>query len=211
MSQSSRVPGLWVKLQGAGTPGNVLASVISFSGNDLRTANAIQAEPVPLDGRVQANTAGIQANQQQIQAKRQVIRTNRQNVEENRQSLQHFNQRFSDLSDYDVKSTSFVYFAVSSVLTPQARNELLRITNEARRSKTIWLTWLGYTDFSAPAPLNQDLRMRRAQFVNCTPGRDWRSPFDPRANRRAMDETRLAAVNCSPQGRAENRRAETEF
>jgi hypothetical protein len=95
MSQSSLVPGLWVKLQGVGSsPGDVRAAVISFSGRDLWIANAIHAGVVPLEGRAKANTAGIQANQEQIQANRQEIRTNRQDIEQNRQSLQQCNQRF---------------------------------------------------------------------------------------------------------------------
>jgi outer membrane protein OmpA-like peptidoglycan-associated protein len=53
-----------------------------------------------------------------------------------RQSLLEFNRRFSDLGDYDVKSTSFVDFAVgSSALTPDAKNELLMIANDARSLK----------------------------------------------------------------------------
>lgn len=210
MSQSSLVPGLWVKLQGVGSaPGNVLASVITFSGNDLRTANAIQAGLVPLEGRVQANTAGIQANQEQIQQNRQEISANRQNVEENRQSLQQFNQRFSDLGDYDVKSTSFVYFAVgSSVLTPQARNELLRIANDARSIQGYLIQVKGYTDSSGPAVMNQDLSMRRAQSVIAFLEETANIPLTHVLTPGAMGETRPAAPNGSPQGRAENRRAE---
>jgi len=210
MTRASLVPGLWVKLQGVGSaPGSVLASVISFSGNDLRTANAIQAGLIPLEGRVQANTAGIQANQEQSQANRQDIGINRQNVEQNRQSLQGLDQRFSELGDYDVKSTSFVYFAVgSSVLTPQARNELLKIANDARSVKGYLIQVKGYTDSSGPAAMNQDLSMRRAQSVIAFLEETGNVPLTHVLTPGALGETRPAAPNGSSQGRAENRRAE---
>jgi outer membrane protein OmpA-like peptidoglycan-associated protein len=210
MPQSSLVPGLWVKLQGAGSaPGNVFASVISFSGNDLRTANAIQAGLVPLEGRVQANTAGIQANEERIQANRQETRTNQQHVEENRQNLQQFNQRLSGLGDYDVKSTSFVYFTVgSSVLTPQARNELLKIANDARSVKGYLIQVKGYTDASGPPAINQDLSMRRALSVIAFLEETANVPLTHVLTPGAMGETRPVGPNGSPQGRAENRRAE---
>ena len=108
-----------------------------------------------------------------------------------------------------MKSTSFVYFAVgSSVLSPLARNELLKIANDARSVEGYLIQVKGYTGSSGPAAMNQDLSMRRAQSVIAFLEETANIPLTHVLTSGAMGETRPAAPNGGPQGRAENRRAE---
>jgi len=104
----------------------VLSSVIGhwFLGERFTDGEWPRTSTSEHDANARKIESGFQANRQQI-------RTHRQNLEENRQRLRQLRQRFSDLGEYDAKSTSFVHFAVgSSVLTPQARKELSEMAND---------------------------------------------------------------------------------
>lgn len=217
MSSSNLVPGLWVKVQGVGnSPGQVLAEQVSFSRNDLKTASAIQAGLMPLDARVQANQHQIQANalslqshQQQIQLNQQGIRSNQQDIRSNQQGVEQLNQRFSDLTDYEVRYTALVYFPVgSSALSAQDRNQLMQVAKNAMNLKGYLLEVRGYTDSSGHAAMNQDLSRRRADSVIAFLQQEGNVSLTHILAPGAMGESRPAASNESPQGRAENRRAE---
>jgi outer membrane protein OmpA-like peptidoglycan-associated protein len=210
MSSSNLVPGLWVKVQGVGnSPGQVLAEQVSFSRNDLRTASAIQAGLTPLDVRVQANQQQIQANALSIQSHQQQIQLNQQDIRSNQQGVQQLNQRFSDLSDYEVRYTALVYFPVgSSALSPQDRNQLIQVAKNALNLKGYLLEVRGYTDSSGHAAMNQDLSRRRADSVIAFLEQEGNVSLTHILAPGAMGEARPAASNESPQGRAENRRAE---
>lgn len=213
MPFSSLEPGLWIKVQGLGNEGGqVLATAISFTANDLRTANAIQAGLTTLESRVDDNQRQIQANLVNIQSTRQQVQSDQQEIRENQQNLQRFNQRFSDLSDYDVKSTYFVYFSVgSAVLSPQARSQLLIAANNARRLRGYLLQVKGYTDSAGHAAMNQDLSMRRAQSVIAFLEESGNVALTHVLTPGAMGESNPVASNESLRGRAENRRAEIKI
>ena len=213
MPLSSLLPGLWVKVEGVGnSPGHMLALTVSFSGNDLRTAKAIQGGLTPLETRVQANEQQIQTNVRNIQAHEERIQVNRQDISTNQQGLQQLTQRFSDLTDYDVRSTAFVYFPVgSSSLSPQARNELLQVASNAQRHKGYLIQVKAYTDSAGRASLNQDLSVRRAQSVIAFLEENGNIPLTNVLTPGAMGETYPLASNESSAGRAQNRRAEIKI
>ena len=220
MPTSSLVPGLWIKVQGVGnSPGHVLALQVSFSGNDLRTANAIQGGLTPVNAKlevheqqIQANVSNIQANQQHITANQQQIQDNRQNIRTNTYQVQKLNQRFVDLTEYEIRSTTFVYFPIgSSDLSTRARDELLQLASNARRLKTYVIQVKGYTDSAGRAATNQELSLRRAQSVIAFLEQNGDIPLTHVLTPGAMGETAPAASNESSQGRAENRRAEIKI
>jgi OOP family OmpA-OmpF porin len=220
MSSSNLVPGLWIKVQGVGNgPSHVLALQVSFSGNDLRTANAIQAGLTPLDTKVEANGQQIRANQQQIQtnllstqANRQQIQANQQDIRTNQEGVEQLNQRFADLTDYEVRSTAFVYFSTgSAALSSQARNQLMQVARNALKLKGYLLEVKGYTDSDGHPAMNQDLSMRRAESVVAFLQQYGSVPLTHVLTPGAMGETSPAASNETSQGRAENRRAEVKI
>ena len=212
MSSSNLVPGLWIKVQGVGnSPGQVLAQQVSFSHNDLRTANAIQAGLTPLDVRVQANQQQIQANSLGLQSHQQQIQLNQQDIRNNQQGVQQLNQRFSDLSDYEVRYTALIYFPTGSAsLSSQSRSQLMQVARNALKLKGYLLEVRGYTDSSGHPAMNQDLSMRRAESVVAFLQQDGNVALTHILAPGAMGETGPAAPNESPQGRAENRRAEVK-
>ncbi len=135
------MPGLRVEVKGHDNgQGKVIADDIKFTGDDLKTANAIQSGLVPTDQKlaatdkkVEANTQDIQDNkqqiqisQQQIQISQQQIQTSQQQIQTNQQEIQStqkqvegvqadaaaLSKRFGELADYDVKGETTVYFGI---------------------------------------------------------------------------------------------------
>src|SRR5262245_17454754 len=110
MAVTALVPGLSIKVEGTkNEKGDVAADKITFSAKDLKTAQEIQAGLKPTE-------AQVQSNQQQIEANKQGIQSNEQQIQANQQKIEETNKRFSDLSDYDVKQTAVVHFAVGSAV-----------------------------------------------------------------------------------------------
>jgi len=217
MLVSDLLPGLWIKVKGVGdSPGHILAESVTFSTDDLRTANAIQAGLTPLDARVQsnqhqiqANTQNIQANQQQIQTHEQQIQSNQQQAQANQQQIGETNQRISELADYSVKYTAAINFPVgSATLSPQAKSELTKLATDATTLKGYVVQIKGFTDSSGGIALNQGLSMRRAQSVIAYLEQSGNIPLTHVLTPGAMGESHPVSSNQTPEGRAENRRVE---
>jgi len=217
MPVSDLLPGLWIKVKGVGdSPGHILAESVTFSTDDLRTANAIQAGLTPLDARVQsnqhqiqANTQNIQANQQQIQTHEQQIQSNQQQAQANQQQIGETNQRISELADYSVKYTAAINFPVgSATLSPQAKSELTKLATDATTLKGYVVQIKGFTDSSGGIALNQGLSMRRAQSVIAYLEQSGNIPLTHVLTPGAMGESHPVSSNQTPEGRAENRRVE---
>jgi OOP family OmpA-OmpF porin len=212
MPVTDLVPGLWVKVQGVGNSLNhVLATQVSFSGKDLRTAKAIQAGLIPLDTKVQSHAQQIQTNAQDIQANHGEIQANRQNIQSNQQRTQQLDQRFSELAEYDVKYTAAVYFPVgSATLSPEGRNQLAELARNAQALKGYLIQVKGYTDSTGPVALNQELSIRRAQSVIAFLEERGSIPLTHVLTPGGMGESGPAASNKTSSGRSENRRVEVK-
>jgi outer membrane protein OmpA-like peptidoglycan-associated protein len=217
MPVSDLAPGLWIKVKGVGdSPGHILAESVSFSADDLRTAQAIQAGLTPLDVRVesnqhqiQTNLQSIQANQQQLQTQEQQIQANQQRAQVNQQQIGEANQRISELADYTVTYSVAVSFPVgSAILSTQARNELMRLAEDAVTLKGYVVQIKGFTDSSGGAALNQGLSMRRAQSVIAYLEQAGNIPLTHVLTPGAMGESHPVSSNLTVEGRAENRRVE---
>jgi len=219
VSISELLPGLWIKVKGVGdTPGHVLAESISLTSEDLRTARAIQAGLVPLDGKVQANQRATQENAQNIQANEQKIQSNKQEIEASQQQIQtnqhqinEASQRISELADYDLKYTTSINFAAgSATLSPSAKSQLLGLANDAGSLKGYVFQVKGYTDSSGSVAVNQALSMRRAQSVIAYLEQSGNIPLTHVLTPGAMGESHPMSSNETAEGRAENRRVEVK-
>ena len=219
VSISELLPGLWIKVKGVGdSPGHVLAESISLTNDDLRTARAIQAGLVPLDGKVQANDKATQENAQNIRASQQQIHANEQQIEAGQQQIQtnqheinETNQRISELADYDLKYAASINFAPASAeLSPSAKSQLMRIASDASSLKGYVLQVKGYTDASGSVAVNQALSMRRAQSVIAYLEQSGNIPLTHVLTPGAMGESHPTSSNETAEGRAENRRVEVK-
>jgi hypothetical protein len=77
MSFTALIPGLKISIDGIHDEQNqVVAKTITFSGDDLRAAEAIQAGLTPTQQAVEANQKNIAANKSEIAANREAMAAN---------------------------------------------------------------------------------------------------------------------------------------
>lgn len=212
MGFTALIPGLRVEVEGIGDAQNrIVAQTIKFNKDDLKTAQAIEAGLVPTQQSVQANKENIQANKEDIAANKVQIAANKQNIEESQQDIQDVNKRFSELSDYDTKSTVNVYFASGSTAIPaKDKDALTKLGSDAVALKGYLIQVKGYADSSGSAAMNQKLSMDRAQEVVAFLMQTCKVPPRHIVAPGAMGEADPAATNETAQGRQENRRVEVK-
>ena len=219
MSAAVLIPGLKVSVDGTTDDQNrIVATSITFNANDLQTAEMIQAGLHPTAQQVAANQQNIAANKQNIQTNQQnivtntqAIQTNQQQIEENIKDIETNEDRFSQLSEYDVKGDGVVNFAVgSSKISADGESKLSQLAQLASSLTGYIIEVKGYADSSGNAAMNQRLSEERAQEViayliqNCgVPVRHIVAPG-------AMGIAQPVASNETAAGRAENRRVEVK-
>jgi OmpA-OmpF porin, OOP family len=109
MSAAVLMPGLKVSVDGTSQDAtHVLAKSITFDGDDLQTAEMIQAGLNPTEQKVATNQQNIEANKQGVEANQQNIASNKASIDANAAET---SKRFSELSEYDTKDQLDVHFA----------------------------------------------------------------------------------------------------
>ena len=126
MSFAALIPGLKVTVEGShNEQSQLVAKKITFSGDDLKTAEAIQAGSVPTQQAVSTNQQNIEANKVEIASNREKIGNNEQAIAANQQDIKDVSQRFSDLTEFDTKGEATIYFASgSSKIAPKDQSAL---------------------------------------------------------------------------------------
>ena len=184
MANTVLIPGL--KVQVEGTPdseGRVVAETITVDGDDLETAEMIQAGLHPTKEQVAANTQDIQEN----------------------------TERFSQLNEFDVKAELTVNFDVgSTTISPQDQQKLKQLAQTATGLKGYIIEVKGFADSSGNASMNQQLSEDRAEAVVGYLIQQCNVPVRHIVAPGAMGEYQPAASNESKQGRAQNRRVEVK-
>jgi OOP family OmpA-OmpF porin len=216
------IPGLKVEVEGTSDgQGRVVAKTITTDGDDLETAEMIQAGLHPTAEQVTANRQAIETNQQNIGANKmqlagqqQSIETNQQNIAahqqqiaENIKDIEENTDRFTALSEYDVKGEATVNFNVgSSNVSAKDQEELKKLAQTATGLTGYIIEVMGYTDSSGSAAMNTKLSEDRAQAVINYLVQQGNVPVRHIVAPGAMGEYQPAATNETKAGRAENRR-----
>src|SRR5882672_9795744 len=123
MSSVVLIPGLKVDVDGTSDEqGRVVAKTITVDGDDLESAEMIQAGLHPTAEQVAANVQAIEANRggiaankvqlaahkENIETNQENISTNRQNIDKNLSNIEANTKRFTALSEYDLKGEATV-------------------------------------------------------------------------------------------------------
>jgi len=184
MANTVLIPGLKVDIDGVSDEqGRVIAKTITVDGDDLETAEMIQAGLHPTAQQVSANTQDIQEN----------------------------TERFSKLGEYDVRGQATVTFKVgSSEISPDGVEQLKRIGQTATGLTGYMIEVKGFADSSGNAQMNQKLSEERAEAVVAYLIQNCNVPVRHIVAPGAMGEYEPAASNESQQGRAQNRRVEVK-
>lgn len=219
MANTVLIPGLKVQVDGVSdAEGRVVAKTITVDGDDLETAEMIQAGLHPTADQVAANTRATENNRQNIAANRSDIGTNRQNIASNKQQIeqnandiQENTERFSRLSDYDVKGEATIKFDVgSSKLSPDDQQQLNSLAQNAIGLTGYLIEVKGFADSTGDAAMNEQLSEDRAEAVVGYLIQQRHVPVRRIVAPGAMGEYQPTASNESESGRAQNRRVEVK-
>lgn len=205
MSFTALIPGLKVTVEGVRDDQNrVVAKTITFSGDDLQTAEAIQAGFAPTQQVVKTNQENIEANKVQIAANRERIAASEQEIEE-------VSKRFSDLTEFDTKAELTVYFdSGSKKIAQKDKTALMDMSRQAVNLTGYIIQVKGFADSSGNAAMNQKLSMDRAQEVIAYLIQNCNVPVRRIVAPGAMGTADPVATNETTQGRAQNRRVEVK-
>jgi len=209
MSAAVLMPGLKVSVDGTSQDAtHVLAKSITFDGDDLQTAEMIQAGLSPTEQKVATNQQNIEVNKQGVEANQQNIASNKASIDTNAAET---SKRFSELSEYDIKDQLDVHFASGDAnISVADQDALKKLAHNAVNLTGYIIQVKGFAESSGNQAMNQKLSMDRAQNViafllqNCNvPVRHIIAPG-------AMGEVAPVASNETKAGRAENRRVEVK-
>jgi len=226
MSNVVLIPGLKVDVDGTSDDqGRVVAKTITVDGDDLETSEMIQSGLHPTAEQVATNVqhiAGnrenIAANKVQLAAQKESIDTNQQNISANKQqietnikNIEENTNRFTALSEYDVKGEATVKFNVgSSKISPQDQEVLKNLAQTATGLTGYIVEVMGYADATGSAAMNTKLSEDRAKAVITYLIQQGSVPMRHIVAPGAMGEYGSAAPNETKAGRAENRRVEVK-
>jgi OmpA-OmpF porin, OOP family len=226
MSDVVLIPGLKVEVDG--TPddaGRFTAKTITVDGDDLETAEMVQAGLHPTAEQVAANMGAIAATQQdiaankvQLAAHKENIETNQQNIgankqriEQNIKNIEENTNRFTALSEYDVKGEATVSFSVGSTdISAPHQEQLKMLAQNAVSLRGYIIEVTGFADATGNAAINTKLSEDRAKAVITFLMQQGNVPIRHIVAPGAMGEYGAAAPNETAVGRAQNRRVEVK-
>jgi len=180
MSMTALIPGLAVRVEGTyDDQHQLVAAKVSFKGDDLKRAQAIQA--------------GTQETQAQAQ--------------QNKEGIAAANARFDKLDDYTVVSEVVVYFANGkSKVDSKYTSQLLDLAQKAKSVDGYMVEVKGYSSTVGSATLNQKLSEDRANEVASILIQKGHIPLTRMLAPAAMGESQPVANDKTAEGQAQNRR-----
>ena len=226
MSDVVLIPGLKVDIEGTSDDtGRVVAKTITVDGDDLETAEMVQSGLHPTAEQVAANVQTLAAHKEQlaahneqlaaqkesVDANRQNISANKQQIQENIKDIEEHTNRFTALSEYEVKGEATAKFDVGSTkISAQDQEELKNLAQTATGLTGYIIEVTGYADSRGSAAMNTKLSENRAKAVITFLMQQGNVPVRHIVAPGAMGEYGSAAPNETKAGRAENRRVEVK-
>lgn len=222
MAVTALVPGLQVQVQGSYNAQNQLvADSVKFKGNDLKSAEDIQAGVAPTEqlamanqqqiqqseAQIQAQKLSLQQQQQQLTAEEQKTAANQAAVAANKAAIAADNNRFGELADYNILGEVTVYFGNgSTTIESQYKPQLLQLAQQAMGIKAYILQVQGYASKVGSAALNQRLSSERANNVTEFLEQQGNIPLTNMLAPGAMGTSQQVAPDSTAEGQAEDRR-----
>ncbi len=190
LGQDALLNGLPVKIKTVQWNNGLVATRVTFSDDDLETANMIRG-----------------GTQQQFAQQGAAIGENKAGVSANAAATEALRGRFGDIDQYNVKGTTNVYFGSGRWnLSPQARNDLCAAAEQAGAMDNALLLVVGYTDSTGSYEVNQALSEKRAgRVVNYLQQQCSWKPYRM-LTPTGMADSDPAADNSTAEGKAQNRR-----
>jgi outer membrane protein OmpA-like peptidoglycan-associated protein len=201
MSMAALIPGLAVKVEGTYNDQKQLeAKSVSFKGNDLEQAQAMQAGMHETKVQAQQNTAELEKQNAELKAQNQALQANKA-------AIDAATARFGQLDDYYIRDEVTVYFGNGDVkVDPKYNPQLLALADKAKTINGYMIEVKGYASAVGSAALNQKLSEERAGNVTNMLIQQGQVPLTRMLAPGAMGETNQVGDDKTEKGQAENRR-----
>jgi outer membrane protein OmpA-like peptidoglycan-associated protein len=225
------IPGLKIEVEGTTDDhGRIVAKTITTDGDDLETAEMIQAGLHPTAEQVAANVQAIEGNKQGVASNKAAIdalaashqqgtastkedlAAHQARIAANMADIDENTKRFALLSDYDIKGEATVNFRIgSSKVSPEDAEKVKALATTAEGLSGYIVEVIGYADATGSAEVNTRLSEARAKAVITLLVQQGNVPVRHIVAPGAMGEYGPAAPNETKAGRAENRRVEVKI
>jgi OOP family OmpA-OmpF porin len=215
MSMAALIPGLAVKVEGTYNDQNQLvAKSVSFKGDDLERAEAIEAGLHETKVQAQQNKEQAQQNKEELEkqnaelkSQNEALQQQQKQIAANKAAVDAAIARFGQLDDYYILDELTVYFAngkvtVDSKYTPQ----LLELAEKAKTINGFMIEVKGFASSVGSVTLNQQLSEDRADEVTKILVQQGHIPLTRMLAPGAMGESHQVGSDKTAEGQAENRR-----
>ena len=217
--------GLNVEVEGRGDGTNLIAEKVRFKEGDLEVARAVQANVTPVENRVgeaEARIGQVEQNSQRLSgqldelaavsnAARGGAKAAQQTADMAVAGVNATNERISALDDYQTNNSASILFRVSSaVLSPQAKQQLDQIAQQALQAKGYVLEVSGFASSDGSTEANRRLSQRRADTVIRYLVENHNIPLRRIITPYGYGESNAVADNSMRAGREQNRRVEVK-
>ncbi len=215
MSMAALTPGLKVKVEGTFDSQNrLVATKVTFKGNDLEQAEAIQAGVQPAKSQIQQTQQELEQQKVALQQQQQAMQQQQQETAKaqaetaaNKAAIEEANKRFGQLDDYNILDEVNVYFGNGKVaLDPQYKPQLLQLAEKAKGINGYMIQVKGYASSVGSVALNQQLSEDRADSVTEFLQQQGHVALTRMLAPGAMGESRQVGNDQTAEGQAQNRR-----
>ena len=215
MSMAALVPGLQVKVEGTYDNQNQLvASSVSFKGNDLEDAEKIQAGMHETKAQVQQNQAELEKHNAELKAQNEALQQQQAQLTEhqakiaaNKVAVDAAIARFGQLDDYYIFEELTVNFDNGKIkVDPKYNPQLAALADKAKTIDGYMIEVKGYASSVGSVTLNQKLSEDRANAVTNILVQQGHIPLTRMLAPGAMGESHQVGNDKTAEGQAENRR-----
>jgi outer membrane protein OmpA-like peptidoglycan-associated protein len=217
--------GLNLEVEGRGDGTNLVAEKIRFNDTDLRTARTVEANVTPVEnrvgeaegriGQVEQNSQRLSGQLDELAAVSNAARGGAKAAQETADAavagVSATNERISALDDYQVQNNTSILFRVgSAVLSPQSKQQLDQIAQQALQAKGYVLEVSGFASADGSTEANRRLSQRRADTVIRYLVENHNIPLRRIVTPYGYGEAQPVAENTTREGREQNRRVEVK-
>lgn len=215
MSMAALIPGLAVKVEGSYNDQNQLvASSVSFKGDDLQQAQAIQAgmhetkvQTAQNQAELEKQNAALKAQNEALQQQQAQLTEQQKKLAENKAAIAAATARFGQLDDYYIRDEVTVYFGNGKVtVDPKYIPQLTELANKAKDINGYMIEVKGFASAVGSQALNQKLSEDRASNVVNVLLQQGKVPLTRMLSPGAMGESEQVGSDKTKEGQAENRR-----
>ena len=215
MSMAALIPGLKVKVEGSyNDEKQLVATSVSFKGNDLQDAEKIEAGMHETKVQVQQNqeelekqNAALKAQNEALQQQQAKLTEHEAKIAANKAAVDAAIARFGQLDDYYIFDEVTVYFANGKTnVDPKYTPQLLALADKGKTINGYMIEVKGFASSVGSTELNQQLSEDRADAVTNILVQQGHIPLTRMLAPGAMGETHQVSDDKTEKGQAENRR-----